>query len=191
MPKVRAKSAMFGWLRRSWLSLIGGLVCVPMVVFTYLGTCQAAKPNNIIIFMADDLDWNDLPYFSPPLDEAAYGDLKAAYASGDILARRGELTLVSPEANRFAARTFADASGPSAPFAPSLVTGASSPTRCAPLTAWRPTQLPTKQAAAVFAPISVRSVPSVRTVPTAAIPLPRPAASPRPTRLPALAALHA
>jgi len=32
---------------------------------THLGTCQAEVPNNIIIFVADDLDWNDLPYFSP------------------------------------------------------------------------------------------------------------------------------
>ncbi len=104
-----AESSPAGKSRRLWsrVPLIGGLVCACGLILTYSGPCQAAEPNNIIIFVVDDLDWNDLPFFSAPLDAAAYENLKPYYLDETLAPRNGEPTLIQPAANRFAARAFA------------------------------------------------------------------------------------
>lgn len=41
------------------------LACALLLVAVTSASAQSQRPN-IILYLADDLDWTDLPYFNPP-----------------------------------------------------------------------------------------------------------------------------
>lgn len=71
------------------------------------GLLSGLPPQNVVLFMADDLDWADLPQLTPPLqwdDEENPADDKS-----DKAIARGRFT--RPDYNRFAARVTARSNG--------------------------------------------------------------------------------
>ena len=78
------------------------LIGAPVVVHATIN-----NPPNIIVILADDLGWNDLPYFSNPEDRSAY---PVDFPEKDIYVKghRGEPARIRAARNRFAARAFAD-----------------------------------------------------------------------------------
>ncbi len=79
------------------------LVVVAATVFASL-PAEATLPRNVIVFLADDLGWNDLPYFSPPVD----WDTIPGTTWAD---KKGEAEFFRPAANRLAARMYARETG--------------------------------------------------------------------------------
>lgn len=87
------------------ISLIAALVLV--------GNAFQARSEdlNILLLVADDLGWNDLPYFSPPVDWAKQ---PGAGATGTWNQAKDTSRRAWPEHNRFAGRAYAcrDTTGP-------------------------------------------------------------------------------
>ena len=81
-------------------------VCLLLVLFS-APVSIADPPPNIILFVADDLGWNDLPFFSNPVDRSAYPDEFPTLEESEF-GHRGEPARISGGWNRFAARVFAD-----------------------------------------------------------------------------------
>jgi hypothetical protein len=77
-----------------------------LAIVTSARQASAVQPLNVVVFLTDDMNWNDLPYFSAPYDDAAYPE-----SLPQPLAGKGERSIISPDLNRFAARTFAASDG--------------------------------------------------------------------------------
>ena len=83
------------------------LLSVNLFIPNPAGAQAPSGPPNIILIVADDLSWNDLPYFSKPEYKAAYPtDFPDSEESDD--GRRGEPGRIRPDRNRFPARALAD-----------------------------------------------------------------------------------
>jgi arylsulfatase A-like enzyme len=95
--------------RFAFQSLCWPMLTVWILLVTLAAVARpAAATNNIIVFVADDLGWNDLPYFSEPADWATFPSGSSwDYADGEV--RR-----VDASFNRFAARTYSTPSGSAA-----------------------------------------------------------------------------
>src|SRR6476659_4032349 len=77
-----------------------------IVIAAWARPAAAAQPLNIVVFLTDDMNWNDLPVFSAPYDDTAYSKNLP-----QPLAGKGERSIISPDLNRFAARTLASPDG--------------------------------------------------------------------------------
>jgi hypothetical protein len=85
-----------------WIGLLG-------MLSTSAPRDVCAEPN-IIVFMADDLDWDDLPFFNPPVqwdDPDNPVPLSTTTTSLPPAMPREEAELRAPDMNRISARMFA------------------------------------------------------------------------------------
>lgn len=114
MTSKRATTAMtIGW--RAAVQ-IGALVLLPAAVWAACSlTPGNQQPPNIILIVADNLGWVELPYFSPPIDWSG-----TTYT--------GQYRLMRPDLNRLAARMMAKPGGTPGTFNGPALSGSPTPT---------------------------------------------------------------
>lgn len=90
--------------------VLAGLVTATLVLASRPATAvlsEPAKPYNILLLLADDLGWTDLPYFSEPTEWAT----GMTSPSGSGYFNHGEPRMIDASHSRFAARVYAVANG--------------------------------------------------------------------------------